>query len=142
MWAKVRGGAKALVKRSNGRPFATNLSLISVPIGLLAMFIGTAISAGFTHVWGNVAWPIYTWGVVLLLGGYNVATGLLSGRPARERAGLFVLSVAYAFYGVCVMVGLGSRGMVTGPVFCVLAVSCLQRARSLRQGIEPYERMD
>lgn len=139
---RVKRGLRTLTSRSNGRPFATNLSLVSVPIGLLAIVIGTAISAGFTHVWGSVAWPIYAWGVVLLLGGFNVAAGLLTARPARERAGLFVLAMAYAFYGVCVMLGLGSRGMVTGPVFCVLAVSCVQRARSLRRGTEPYERID
>lgn len=137
-------GPKALAQRSMGRPFATNLSLVSVPIGVLAILIGTAISSGFTHVWGDHAVSIYVWGVTLLLGGFNVAAGLVRSRPAQERAGLFVLATAYAFYGVCVMLGLGWGGMVTGPTFCVLAVSCLQRARHLKRtaGLVPYERGD
>lgn len=140
--SRVKRGLRTLIQRSNARPFATNLSLVSVPIGVLAIVIGSAISAGFTHVWGDHAVSIYVWGVVLLLGGLNVAAGLLAGRPTRERAGLFVVAVAYAFYGACVMLGLGWGGMVTGPTFCALAVSCLQRARQLKLGLVPYERGD
>lgn len=139
---RVKRGFQTLRSRSFGRPFATNLSLVSIPIGLLAMVIGPAISRGFTDVWGDNAVSIYVWGVVLLLGGFNVAAGLLGGKPSRERAGLFVLSLAFAFYGVCVMIGLGFGGMVTGPTFVILAVSCLQRAKALRRGQEPYERSD
>lgn len=140
----MRGGAHALAQRSTSRPFATNLSLVSIPIGILAIVIGSAISAGFTHVWGDQAMSIYIWGVTLLLGGFNVAAGLLRGKAAQERAGLFVLATAYAFYGVCVMLGLGWGGMVTGPTFVILAVSCLQRARDLKRsaGRVPYERGD
>lgn len=139
---RLRLWLRVLINRSNGRPFATNLSLLAIPIGVLAVVIGTAISSGFTHVWGDKALPIYLWGVALLLGGFNVATGLIKGLPARERAGLFVLAAAYAFYGICVMIGLGYGGMVTGPTFVGLAVSCLQRARALRLGAEPYDRAD
>ena len=139
---RVKRGFQTLVSRSFGRPFATNLSLVSIPIGLLAVVIGTAISSGFTHVWGDNAMSIYVWGVTLLLGGFNVAAGLLGGKPSRERAGLFVLALAYAFYGVCVMIGLGFGGMVTGPTFVILAVSCLQRARALKNLAGPYERGD
>lgn len=140
----LKRGARALLDRSMGRPFATNLSLLALPVGLLAILIGPAISSGFTHVWHDRAMPIYVWGVALLLGGFNVAAGLAQGKPARERAGLFVLAAAYAFYGVCVMIGLDWGGMVTGPSFCVLAVSCLQRARYLKRtaGLVPYERGD
>lgn len=139
----MRSGLRALVRHSSGFPFATNLSLVSVPIGLLAVVMGTDISAGFTNVWHRPE-PIYLWGVALLLGGANVAAGLLRERPAQERAGLFVLAPTYAFYGSCVILGLGFGGMVTGPTFLVLALSCVQRARVLKNAARrvPLERGD
>lgn len=119
-----------LAVRNHGRgyPFATNLSLASIPIGLLAVIIGPDISRGFSAVFAGRPEPIYIWGVVLLLGGGNVALGIGQRLPSRERAGLYVLAVAYAFYGVSVIVGLGWGGTVTGPIFIVLALSCVQRA--------------
>lgn len=116
--------------RAHGRgyPFATNLSLISIPIGLLAVCIGPDVSRGFVAVFADRPEPIYCWGAVLLLGGYNVAVGIGRRQPSKERAGLWVLAGAYAFYGVCVIVGLHAGGLVTGPVFLTLAASCLQRA--------------
>lgn len=127
----IKGAGRTLWRQSFAFPFATNLSLVSLPIGLLAVLIGNDISAGFTAVWHRPE-PIYVWGVMLLLGGLNVAAGLLRRKPAQERAGLFVVSVAYAFYGICVMLGLKFGGMVTGPTFVVLALSSLQRAHNLR----------
>lgn len=123
------GLLRALSNHGRGYPFATNLSLVSIPIGLLAVIIGPEISRGFTAVFGNRPEPIYVWGVLLLLGGGNVAVGIGQRLPSRERAGLYVLAVAYAFYGISVIVGLGWGGMVTGPVFVVLALSCVMRAR-------------
>ena len=119
----------ALRAHSRGYPFATNLSLVSIPIGLLAIGIGPDVSRGFTVVFGQFPEIIYVWGAILLLGGSNVAVGLGKRLPSRERAGLYVLAAAYAFYGVCVILGLGWGGMVTGPAFIALAVSCVQRAR-------------
>lgn len=125
----VLGLLRALRTHGRGYPFATNLSLASIPIGLLAIVIGPGISRGFTVVFANRPEPIYIWGVLLLLGGTNVAVGIGQRLPSRERAGLYVLAVAYAFYGISVIVGLGWGGMVTGPTFVVLAVSCAMRAR-------------
>jgi hypothetical protein len=125
------GILRAVHNHGRGYPFATNLSLVSIPIGLLAVVIGPDISRGFTAVLGDRPEPIYIWGVLLLLGGFNVAIGIGQRLPSRERAGLYVLAVAYAFYGVCVILGLGWGGMVTGPIFVVLAISCVQRAAVL-----------
>lgn len=127
----VLGVLRALRAHGRGYPFATNLSLVSVPIGLLAIIIGPDISRGFTVVFGDRPEPIYVWGVLLLLGGGNVAVGIGQRLPSRERAGLYVLAAAYAFYGVSVIIGLGFGGMVTGPVFIVLALSCVMRAHVL-----------
>lgn len=125
------GILRAVRNHSRGYPFATNLSLVSIPIGLLAVIIGPEISRGFTVVFADRPEPIYIWGVLLLLGGGNVAVGIGQRLPSRERAGLYVLGVAYAFYGVSVIIGLGWGGMVTGPIFIVLAASCVQRAAVL-----------
>jgi hypothetical protein len=125
------GLLRALRNHGRGYPFATLLSLISIPIGLLAIIIGPGISRGFGVVFLGRPEPIYVWGVLLLLGGGNVAIGIGQRLPSRERAGLYVLAVAYAFYGVSVIVGLGWGGMVTGPVFLVLALSCVMRAHVL-----------
>lgn len=122
------GVLRAVRNHGRGYPFATNLSLMSIPIGLLAVIIGPNISRGFSTVFAGRPEPIYIWGVVLLLGGSNVALGIGQRLPSRERAGLYVLAVAYAFYGVSVIIGLGWGGMVTGPIFIVLALSCVQRA--------------
>lgn len=118
----------AIRNHGRGYPFATNLSLASIPIGLLAVAIGPGISRGLGEVYAGRPEPIYAWGVVLLLGGFNVAIGIGRRLPSRERAGLYVLGMAYAFYGVSVMIGLGRGGLVTGPIFITLALSCIQRA--------------
>lgn len=119
---------RAIEAHGRGFPFATNLSLISVPIGLMAVIMGPRVSRAFDIVF-NRPEPIYIWGVVLLLGGCNVAFGIGVARPSQERAGLYVLATAYTFYGVSVILGLGVNGLVTGPVFLILALSCVQRAR-------------
>lgn len=119
----------SLWAHSRAYPFATNLSLISIPIGLLALVIGPSISRAFSDVFPGRPEIIYVWGVALLLGGLNVAHGIVRHIPSRERAGLYVLAVAYAFYGVAVLYGLGRGGMVTGPISLTLAVSAIQRAR-------------
>jgi hypothetical protein len=49
--------------------------------------------------------------------------------PSVERAGLYVLCVPWAFYGVSVIIGLGRGGLVAGPLALVVALSCWQRAR-------------
>jgi hypothetical protein len=121
----------ALRNHGRGYPFATLLSLVSIPIGLLAIIIGPDVSRGFSVVFFGRPEPIYVWGVLLLLGGSNVAIGIGQRLPSRERAGLFVLAIAYAFYGVIVIVGLGWGGMVTGPVFIVLSMACVMRAHVL-----------
>jgi hypothetical protein len=127
----VVGLLRALQNHGRGYPFATLLSLVSIPIGLLAIVIGPDVSRGFTIVFFGRPEPIYVWGVLLLLGGFNVAIGIGQRLPSRERAGLYVLALAYAFYGVTVIIGLGWGGMVTGPVFIVLALACLMRAHVL-----------
>lgn len=130
--------ARLLLSRSAAYPFATNLSLITVPIGLIAMIIGPEVSRAFTIVFSTPV-LIYVWGVWMVLGGLNVAWGILRNTPSIERAGMFVLFAPLSFYGVFVMVGLGRGGLVTGPVFCVLAVSCLQRARIIHRAAHAGE---
>lgn len=120
--------ARPLWSHAKAYPFATNLSLISVPIGVIALVIGPDVSRAFTDVFGRPE-PVYVWGVVLLVGGLNVAHGIIKNVPSRERGGLFVLAAAYGFYGVCVLVGLGVGGVVAGTIAVTLAVSALQRAR-------------
>lgn len=122
---------RALTAHGRGYPFATNLSLVAIPIGLLSIVIGPDISRGFTAVFAGRPEPVYLWGALLLLGGGNVAIGIAERKPSQERAGLYVLAVAYVVYGACVILGLGWGGMVTGPVFVVLAVSALQRAHRI-----------
>lgn len=124
--------AQMLLSRSAAYPFATNLSLITIPIGLGALVIGPAVSRAFTIVFDSPA-VIYFWGVWMVLGGLNVAWGVLRNTPSIERAGMFVLFLPLSFYGACVMIGLGRGGLVTGPVFCVLSISCLQRARIIHR---------
>lgn len=123
-----RAAVRTLLDQSFAYPFATNLSLITIPVGLLAVIIGPEISAGFSNVFDRPE-LIYVWGAWLFLAGVNVAVGLLRHRLIVESAGLYLLVPPLAFYGVFVVVGLGRGGLVTGPVFCVLALACFQRAR-------------
>ena len=126
----LRAAGRSLLSQSRGYPFATNLSLVSIPIGMLALIIGPDISRAFTDVFRRPE-PVYVWGVILLLGGVNVAWGIVFHVPSRERAGLYVLAFAYAFYGVSAVVGLGAGGLVTGPISVTLAISAVQRARGI-----------
>lgn len=119
-----------LTKRSSAYPFATNLSLASIPIGLLAVAFGQDVSKAFTYVYHRPE-PVYVWGVVLLLGGFNVAAAIAGNVPSKERGGLYVLAAGWAFYGVSVIIGLGQGGLVSGPLALIVAVSCVQRARSI-----------
>lgn len=124
----LTNGMRTLRDRSLAYPFATNLSLITIPIGALAVVIGPKISRALSTIFHQPG-LIYIWGIWMFVGGLNVATGIMRQRPAVERAGLYALVVPLMFYSICVMVGLGHGGLVTGPVFFGLAVSCFQRAR-------------
>ena len=117
-----------LVKRSMASPFAVNLPLVMIPIGAMGVIIGPEVSRAFSLVYHRPE-LIYIWGTWLMLAGLNVAWGLIRRTPSIERGGLYALIVPLAFYGISVIVGLGVGGLVTGPVFCVLALSCFQRAR-------------
>jgi hypothetical protein len=123
----ARGRLAILRGRNRAEPFAVNLSMVSVPVGLLSVVVGPEVSRAYTIVY-HTPELIYVWGVFLLLGGLNVAYGIVRGIPSLERAGQYVLAVAWAFYGVSVVVGLGSGGMVAGPLALAVALSCLQRA--------------
>ena len=118
----------ALFRSSRGFPFATNLSLVSIPIGLAAMILGPPVSRAFSILFHRPE-IVYVWGVVLCLGGAYVAAGIGQLKPSMERAGLCIVAPAYLFYGVSVIIGLREGGLVAGPVFIALAISCLQRAR-------------
>jgi hypothetical protein len=118
----------AVVAQSRATPFAANLSLVSIPIGLVALLLGPSVSSAFTLVYHRPE-LIYVWGIVLLLGGANVAHGIIARVPSRERGGLYVLAVAWGFYGVSVLIGLRTGGLVAGPLALTLALSALQRAR-------------
>jgi hypothetical protein len=118
----------AVRAQSRATPFAANLSLVSIPIGLVALLLGPSVSSAFTLVYHRPE-LIYVWGVVLLLGGANVAHGIIARSPSRERGGLYVLATAWGFYGVSVLVGLRVGGLVAGPLAVTLALSALQRAR-------------
>lgn len=124
---------RTLLDRSFAYPFATNLALATIPVGLLAVIIGQEISQGFSNVFHRPE-LIYIWGVWMAVGGINVAAGIVRRHPAVELAGFYVLLVPLLFYGIFVIVGLGRGGLVTGPVFCCLAISCAQRARLIARG--------
>jgi hypothetical protein len=122
-------------------PFATLLSLVSIPVGLLALCVGPEVSTAFTRVFGRPE-PVYLWGVVLLLGGAHVAYGLGWHVPSRERAGLWVLAGAWSFYGACVILGLGLGGLVTGPLSLTLAAAALLRARVILRTAQTITAVD
>jgi hypothetical protein len=104
-----------------------NLSLMSIPVGLLAVAIGPEVSRAYSLVY-HIPELIYVWGTVLLLAGGNVAFGVIRRRPSQERAGQFVLAAAWGFYGISVIIGLKAGGLVAGPLALAMALSCLQRA--------------
>lgn len=132
--------ARTLFERSSTYPFATNLSLITIPVGVIAVIIGPDISRGLGNVFHRPE-LIYIWGAWMVVGGGNVALGILREHPAVERAGLYVLVVPLLFYGVFVIVGLGRGGLVTGPVFCGLAISCFQRAQFILRAAQIRARL-
>lgn len=119
---------RRIVRHATAAPFATLIPLAAVPIGLLSIAIGPEVSRAFTIVYHRPE-LIYAWGAVLALGGAYVAAGIMRRTPSYERGGLYVLGGAFTFYGISVIIGLGRGGLVTGPMFCVIAAACLLRAR-------------
>lgn len=114
--------------RARSAPFATNLPLLSVPVGALAVLVGPPVSTAFDRVYHRPE-LIYVWGAVLLVGGANVAVGIHQRLPSIERAGLYVLACPWAFYGASVIVALRLGGLVAGPLALTVGLSCWLRAR-------------
>jgi hypothetical protein len=126
-WAAVIRG------RMVESPFQVAVSAMAIPIGVVAIVLGAEVSEAMTRVLGNVPEVVRLWGAWVAVSGAAALAGRYGGRPWLERAGLRTLGPAYALYAVCVLLGLGHGGLVTGPMFLALAISCFVRARlSLR----------
>jgi hypothetical protein len=118
---------RRLASRIARYPFATLLSLVSIPIGLLAVALGQSVSRSFTIVYAQPS-LVYVWGAVMCGGGLAVLLGILRGTPSFELAGLLTLGLAFSFYGVSVLLGLGMGGLVAGPISLALGLACALRA--------------
>lgn len=114
-------------------PFQVAVTVMAVPLGLAAVILGASASEAMSRVLGNVPEVVRLWGAATAVGGAMAVYGRYGGSGALERAGLRLLGPTYGLYGLSVLLGLGRGGMVAGPMFLALAVSCFVRARlSLR----------
>jgi hypothetical protein len=111
------------------RPTATALPLTLIAAGIVAVVLGSHASKAFDNLGGALL--VRFLGVVLLLGGLVVVTGIIRSDPALEPIGLTLIAAGLAFYGVGVALGLGTQGLIAGLIAVGSAVGFLGRIRLL-----------
>lgn len=110
-------------------PFQLWVTAVSVPVGVLAVILGSQVSTAMSRVLGAQFDVVRLWGALLIVGGSAATYGLYSRRAGVERAGLRMLAGAFTLYAISVLLGLGLGGLVTGPMFLGLAGACFTRVR-------------
>jgi hypothetical protein len=94
-------------------------------IGLDAIILGDNASRAFTELGGGSM--IRVMGAAMFIGGLLVAAGIARADYLFEVIGLALAAFGSTVYGLGVMLGLGTQGLVTGPENLLIAVAFLGR---------------
>ena len=107
------------------QPTAVTLPLGMILIGLLAVILGENVSRAFTELGG--AAMIRVMGLAMLTGGLLVAVSIIRSDYLLEVIGLALAAFGAIVYGVGVVMGLGTQGLVTGPENILIALAFFGR---------------
>jgi hypothetical protein len=117
-------------KRLRLNPFGTLAACAAVLLGILGLVMGEGVSEGMTNSLRGAAAPVaHLWGAMSAAGGAMKLYGLYWHRTTVEVPGLWLMSGAYAFYCVTVLVGLGRHGLAAGVIAGALAIGCVLKVR-------------
>lgn len=94
-------------------------------IGIAAIILGDHASRAFTELGGGSM--IRVMGAAMLVGGLLVATGIVRADFFLEVIGLALAAFGATVYGIGVVMGLGTQGLVTGPENILIALAFFGR---------------
>ncbi|MGH3429982.1 MAG: hypothetical protein ACRDQZ_20835 [Mycobacteriales bacterium] len=121
------------------QPTAVTLPLGMTLIGLAAVALGDNASRAFTELGGGAM--IRVMGAAMLVGGLLVATGIIRNDYLFEVIGLALAAFGATVYGIGVVLGLGTQGLITGPENLLIAIAFFGRialiSRRARQAAPP-----
>lgn len=107
------------------QPTAVTLPLGMTIIGIAAIILGDNASRAFTELGGGSM--IRVMGAAMLVGGILVTTGIIRSDYLLEVIGLALAAFGATVYGIGVILGLGTQGLVTGPENLLIAVAFFGR---------------
>lgn len=107
------------------QPTAVTLPLGMTIIGLAAVILGEHASRAFTELGGSAM--IRVMGLAMLTGGLLVAVSIIRSDFLLEVIGLALAAFGATIYGIGVIMGLGTQGLVTGPENVLIALAFFGR---------------
>jgi hypothetical protein len=107
------------------QPTAVTLPLGMTLIGLAAIILGDHASRAFAELGGGNL--IRMMGAAMLIGGLLVTVGIIRGDYLFEAIGLALAAFGAIFYGLGVILGLGTQGLVTGPENILIGIAFFGR---------------
>lgn len=110
-------------------PTAMALQFMLVPVGLIALILGSHASNAFDQIGG--AGLVRVLGAVMLIGGLTTITGIIRSDAALEPIGLTFTAFGLGVYGGGVILWLGTQGLITGLIAVGASVGFLGRIRVL-----------
>lgn len=111
------------------KPTAVTVPLAMIPIGVAALILGEDASRAFANIGGGTV--IRFMGAVMLAGGISVLAAILRDDALYELVGLVLAALGAAIYGIGVILGLGTHGVIAGGGFLAMAIAFLGRIRLL-----------
>lgn len=119
----------AISRAWDTKPTATALPLVMIPTGIVALIFGDGASKAFNNFGG--ATLIRILGFALALGGVLVVTSITRNDALLEALGFAAASFGAIIYGVGVILGLHTQGLIAGLFALGTAVGFLGRIRLL-----------
>lgn len=118
-----------LRRAKQDRSFTLALALGLPTPGTLALIYGDQVSAALSIIVAGVVSRVI--GTAFLTGAVLILIGLARGRHMTEIIGLGVTAAGFAIYSLGVLLGLGLKGALAGPIAVIIAVGIWWRIQAL-----------
>lgn len=103
----------------------TVIAIIMIPTGTAALILGDGVSKAFSNLGG--ATPVRCMGIVMLTGAAFIITSVIRDDALQEVLGLSLCALGAAIYGLGVILGLRTQGIVAGLGYLSITVAMLGR---------------